>query len=99
MKEGAPSQESSSEPSKHRKVVRYQGLSECSSHRSKYVFPSIAGGRTNDSVNDSVKNGGRQTMAGRERERERERENFLLCCCVVVGVDKFDSFDSFIHSP
>jgi len=37
----------------------------------------------------------REREKERERERERERENFLFCCCVVVGVDKFDSFDSF----
>mmetsp|Transcript_11128 Transcript_11128/g.12495 ORF Transcript_11128/g.12495 Transcript_11128/m.12495 type:complete len:90 (+) Transcript_11128:1366-1635(+) len=77
MKERAPSQESS-EPSKHRKVIRYQGLSGCYSHRSKYVFPSMAGGRTNDLVNDSVKNRRRQTMIGRERERESETAMFII---------------------
>jgi len=35
----------STETVEHLKVVRYQGLSGCNSHRSKYVFRSTVGGR------------------------------------------------------
>jgi len=38
----------------------------------------MAGGRTNDLVNDSVKNRRRQTMIGRERERERDSDVYYM---------------------